>query len=400
MRRSGGERCCYRGVLPDIMRPMRPAVHILGNGWCDMMPQSKFFRIGYGILLVFLIVWVGMKISFVFYPLKVLVQTLFSPILISGVLFYLFRPLVNLLVGKRVPKSLAILIIYLGFALLVTIIVIFVAPVLKRQFTELINSLPVLLQTAVNKGQEFAESELFTRFIDSFDVDFNQLSAKVSDYLVVGLNLLSSNFKTVIGFVANVFFLIVTVPFILFYLLRDGDKIRDGILKLLPNTRKESIRDILTKMDETVSLYIRGQIIVAFVVGVLCLVGYLIVGVDYAFLLALAAMITNVIPYVGAFLAAVPAILVALVDSPFMVLKVIIVAVIAQQIEGNLISPQIMGKQLEIHPLTILLLLLVVGSLVGPLGMLLAVPVYAVAKIIIVHIYGLIQLRINPPRDG
>ncbi|PYI51955.1 AI-2E family transporter [Paenibacillus flagellatus] len=363
------------------------------------MPQTKFFRIGYGILLVFLIIWVGVKIDFIFYPLKVLVQTLFAPILISGILYYLFRPVVNLLTGKNVPRSLAILIIYLFFALLVTIVVIFVAPVLKRQFTELINSLPALLQAAVSKGQELAESEWFTRFAESFELDFNKLSAKVSDYLVVGFNLLSANFKSVIGFVANVFFLAVTVPFILFYLLRDGDKIRDGMLKLLPKSRKEDAKDILSKMDETVSLYIRGQIIVAFIVGVLCLVGYLIVGVDYAFLLALAAMITNVIPYVGAFLAAVPAIIVALVDSPFMVLKVVIVAVVAQQVEGNLISPQIMGKQLEIHPLTILLLLLVVGSLVGPLGMLLAVPVYAVAKIIVVHVYGLIRLRLHPPTD-
>ncbi|GAA3403702.1 AI-2E family transporter [Paenibacillus hodogayensis] len=362
-----------------------------------MMPQTKFFRIGYGILLVFLIIWVGVKINFIFYPLQVLVQTLFSPLLLSGILFYLLRPLVNLLVSKRIPKSPAILIVYLGFALVVTLIVIFVAPVLKRQFTELINSLPVLIHTVVVKSQELVESEWFARFTDSFNVDFNKMSEKVSDYLVLGFNLLSANFKSVIGFVANVFFLAVTVPFILFYLLRDGDKIREGLLKLLPKGRKKSIRDILDKMDETVSLYIRGQIIVAFIVGVLCLLGYLIIGVDYAFLLALAAMITNVIPYVGAFLAAVPAILVAMVDSPFMVVKVIIVSIIAQQIEGNLISPQIMGKQLEIHPLTILLLLLVVGSLVGPLGMLVAVPVYAVAKIVIVHIYGLLQLRFNPP---
>jgi predicted PurR-regulated permease PerM len=325
------------------------------------------------------------------------VQTLFSPILVSGILFYLFRPLVNLLTEKRLPRSLAILVVYLFFALLVTIIIIFVAPVLKRQFTELVGSLPALIQTAVSKGQELAESEWFTRFIESFNVDFNQISEKASDYLVVGLNLLSSNFKTVIGFVANVFFLVVTVPFILFYLLRDGEKIRDGLLKLMPKTQKSSVKAILSKMDETVSLYIRGQFIVAFIVGVLCLVGYLIIGIDYAFLLALAAMITNVIPYVGAFLAAVPAIIVAMVDSPFMVLKVVIVCVIAQQIEGNLVSPQIMGKQLEIHPLTILLLLLVVGSLVGPLGMLLAVPVYAVAKIVVVHVYHLLQLRFNPP---
>lgn len=364
-----------------------------------MMPQTKFFRIGYGVLLVFLIIWVGVKIDFIFYPLKVLVQTLFAPIVISGVLFYLFRPLVNMLVARRIPKSLSILIVYLLFALLVTMIVIFVAPILQRQFTELINSLPALIQTVIEKGQELASSEWFTRFTDSFNVDFNSLSEKVSDYLVIGLNVISANFKSVIGFVANVFLLIVTVPFILFYLLRDGDKIRNGILKLLPKTRKDGIKDILTKMDETVSLYIRGQIIVAFIIGVLCLIGYLIVGLDYAFLLALIAMATNVIPYVGAFLAAVPAVLVALVDSPFMVVKVLIVAVIAQQIEGNLISPQIMGKQLEIHPLTILLLLMVVGSLVGPIGMLLAVPVYAVAKIVVVHVYGLLQLRFNPPGD-
>jgi predicted PurR-regulated permease PerM len=363
------------------------------------MPQSKFFRIGYAILLVFVIIWVGVKINFVFYPLKLLVQTLFTPILISGVLYYLFRPLVNMLVGRRVPRSIAILIVYLGFGLIITIIVIFVAPVLQQQFTDLIVSLPVLLQIAISKAQQFSETELFNRFIDNVDVDFNKLSEKVSDYLVVGLNLLSSNVRSVVSFVANVFILIVTVPFILFYLLRDDKKIYKGMLKLVPQANQDSVKDILTRMSDTVSLYIRGQIIVALVVGVLCYIGYLIIGIDYAFLLALAAMVTNVIPYIGAFLAAVPAILVALVDSPFMVLKVIIVAVIAQQIEGNLISPQIMGKQLEIHPLTILLLLLAVGTQVGPLGMLLAVPVYAVAKIVVIHVYGLIKLRMSPPRD-
>lgn len=362
-----------------------------------MIPQSKFFRFGYGILLVFVIIWVGTKISFVFYPLQVLVQTLFAPLLVSGVLYYLFRPLVNALSAQRVPRSLAILIVYVAFALVVTIVAIFVAPVLKRQFTELIGSLPALLQTVIRKAQELAQSDWFIRFTGSFNIDFNQISDNVSDYLVAGLNVISSNFRSVVGFVVNVFLLVITVPFILFYLLRDGDKIHNGLLKLLPKTQTDSAKDILGKMDETVSLYIRGQIIVAFVIGVLSLVGYLIIGIDYAFLLALVAMMTNVIPYVGAFLAAVPALLVAIVDSPVMVLKVLVVAVVTQQIEGNLISPQIMGRQLEIHPLTILLLLLVVGSLVGPIGLLLAVPVYAVAKIVVTHIYGLIRLRLNPP---
>lgn len=118
-------------------------------------------------------------------------------------------------------------------------------------------------------------------------------------------------------------------------------------------------------MDFALSSYIKGQILVSFCVGVLVYIGYLIIGLEYSLILAIITMFTNVIPFLGPFLGTIPAVIVALIDSPGMVVKVLVVTIVAQQIEGNLVSPLVMGKSLNIHPLTIIVLLLVAGSLVG-----------------------------------
>ncbi|MBB3113576.1 putative PurR-regulated permease PerM [Paenibacillus phyllosphaerae] len=361
-----------------------------------VLPKSKFFRVGYGILLIFLIIWVGVHIKFVFHPIVVMCQTLFIPLLISGVLYYLLRPLVQFLVSRKIPRSAAILILYLLVICLFTLLIIYVAPMIQRQFVELGNNLPNYVRNAVEKVYELTDNESVNQFLTSFSLDFNTLQTKATDYAYVVVNWISTNITAVVSFVANVVLLAVVVPFVLYYFLKDGEKMSAGVIKVIPKKNQTLARKLLTEMDQTISTYIRGQITVAVCVGVLLLIGYFIIGIEYAVLLALAAMLTNVIPYVGAFISAVPAVLVAAVDSPMMVVKVLIVTLVAQQIEGNLISPQIMGKQLEIHPLTIILLLLVAGTLVGPLGLLLAVPFYAIAKIIVVQIYRFIKLRTEP----
>ncbi|MFC4099667.1 AI-2E family transporter [Paenibacillus xanthanilyticus] len=350
-------------------------------------------------LLIFLIIWVGVKINFVFHPIAVMFQTLFIPILLSGTLYYLMRPLVQFLSRRKVPRSAAILIIYLLIVCLVTLLIIYVAPIIKKQFVELAESMPHLVQTAVQRGYELADNESFNQFLESFSLDFKTLQDKATQYADVAVKLVSTNITALFGFVANLVLLAVVIPFVLYYFLKDGEKMSGGFLKVLPVKNQALARKLLSEMDQTIATYVRGQITVAICVGLLLLIGYLIIGIDYAVLLALAAMLTNVIPYIGAFIAAVPAVLVASVDSPMMIVKVLIVTLVAQQIEGNLISPQIMGKQLEIHPLTIILLLLVAGTLVGPLGLLLAVPIYAIVKIIVVQIYRFIKLRTEAEPD-
>jgi predicted PurR-regulated permease PerM len=164
-------------------------------------------------------------------------------------------------------------------------------------------------------------------------------------------------------------------------------------LRLLPKKQRIEGRKILSDMDSKLSSYIQGQILVSLCVGVLMFAGFLIIGIDYALILALVAMFTNVIPFVGPWIGTVPALIVALIDSPVMVGKVLIVIIVVQQFESNFISPQIMGKKMAIHPLTIILLLIVAGRFAGIIGMLLAVPTYAVCKVVVSHTYRLFKLR-------
>src|SRR5690606_37285667 len=136
-----------------------------------------------------------------------------------------------------------------------------------------------------------------------------------------------------------------------------------------------------------------GKALDSLCVGCLTYIGFLIIKLDYSLILALFTMFTNVLPSIGPQFGAIPALILGIIDFPLMALKVLIVIVVAQQLEGNLISPQVMGRTLNIHPLTIILLLLVAGSLGGFLGLLLAVPTYAVLKVIVSHTYRLILLR-------
>ncbi len=183
------------------------------------------------------------------------------------------------------------------------------------------------------------------------------------------------------------------MPFFLFYLLKDDRLFHRRMLAIIPEKHRKSGEEILEDVDKTLSTYIIGQAIIALTVGVLMYIGYLILGLDYALILALFTLITAFIPILGAFIGIIPAVLVGLTVNPLMALKVLILMIIVQQLEGNLLSPQIMGKRMNIHPLTFLVLLLIAASLAGFIGMLVAVPLYAVVKVIGKSFYKLYKLR-------
>jgi predicted PurR-regulated permease PerM len=357
------------------------------------MPITKAFRWGYGLLLIFLIIFVGMKINFVFRPVGLLVQTLFFPFLIAGVLYYLFRPLVSYLQLKRVPRVLSILLIYLLAAALIALLVYFVGPILQKQINSLIENIPVFLESVQEKIAEIQHNEWIQRLYENNRFNFEKGTDSISKKVPSGLAFIGSNIMDFIGFLTRIMTVLVTVPFILFYMLKEGEKAPRQILRLLPATQQKNGRRILTDLDEALSSYIQGQIFISFCLGTLLFSGYLMIGLDYSLLVAIVAMLTNVIPFLGPIIASIPALVIAILNSPMMVVKVLIVMVVVQQIEGHIISPQVMGRKLEIHPLTIISLLLAAVSMGGVLGLILAVPVYAVLKVIVHHTYRLWRLR-------
>ncbi|MGD6967067.1 AI-2E family transporter [Rossellomorea vietnamensis] len=356
------------------------------------MPEGKWFRRGYAVALILLIIYLGTLVDFIFTPLTVLVTALFGPIVLGGIFYYLLRPLVNFL-AKKMPRPAAILIIYLVVAGIFTGVIFYVGPILQRQINSLIENTPQLIENFRDALLNLQQNEWISRFQNGERFSLEDITNRLTDYLNEAASTLGSNLMNIISTVTNIVVLVILIPFVLYYMLKDGGKLSGKILKLVPHKHENEGKKVLRDMDEALSSYIQGQVIVSFCVGVLVYIGYLIIGLEYSLVIALLTMLTNVIPFVGPFISSVPAVIVGFLQEPIMALWVVIVILVVQQIEGNLISPQVMGRKLDIHPLTIILLLVAAGRFAGFLGLLLAVPTYAILKVIFTHVYRFIKLR-------
>jgi predicted PurR-regulated permease PerM len=176
-------------------------------------------------------------------------------------------------------------------------------------------------------------------------------------------------------------------------MLKDGYKLAPNIKRLLPEKHREQTMELLSEMSRTISKYISGQMIECLFVGTFTAIGYLIIGIPYALLLGVIAGICNIIPYIGPYIGIAPALIVSFSHGGWLsVVYNIVVVIVVQQIDGNLVYPNVIGKSLQIHPLTIIIILLAAGNIAGLMGMILAVPLYAVVKVVVVHMWNIYQL--------
>ncbi|MFC5560280.1 AI-2E family transporter [Ureibacillus thermophilus] len=354
------------------------------------------------LLLLGLVIYIFNKISFIFYPFQVLFEVVILPGVLAGILYYLFRPILKIL-ERWIPRVWSIFLIFLLAAGAITLLVLLVFPFLRDQFTNLVYEFPVYFKAAVEGIVTFLNNSGVNELFSKYNINYDRVLTDVTNNLITTVRETFTNLATkiasgitglvsaVTGFILS----LVTVPFILFYLLYEGEKLPKFILSIFPPRTREDASRVLKAMDHQISHYILGQILVSFCIGVMMTIGFLIIGLDYAFLLGFIAMITSVVPYLGPAIAITPAIIIALVNSPFMVLKLIIVWTIVQLIEGKLITPNIMGSSLKIHPITIIFVLLTAGSLFGVAGVVLGIPGYAILKVLVSYLFELFKKRYN-----
>jgi predicted PurR-regulated permease PerM len=355
--------------------------------------NNKFVIAMLVLFIVGLNILVYSHVSFIFTPIVVIVKTVILPIILTGIVYYLTVPIVNYLEKKRVKRVYSIIALYLVIIGLLTILIVSVIPVLKEQTLSLINNSTEYFDQGVDMVQSITGSNIVNQLQKSGNFDLNQVLNELQTRGTSLLNNLFANLTSFVGAVTEVVIAIVTVPFILFYLLKDGKKLPAFILKLLPVRFRSQTFEVMSEMNHQISSYIRGQIIVSFVIGILLYIGYLIIGLEYAPVLAVVAAFTSVVPYLGPAIAITPAIIIAIVTSPFMLLKLVIVWTIVQLVEGKLITPQIMGRNIRVHPITIIFVILTAGNLFGVFGVILAVPGYAILKVIVTHTFHWFKKR-------
>lgn len=345
-------------------------------------------------LLVGLTILVFSKIPFVFKPLSVLLHTVAAPLLLSGIAYYLLNPLVDRLEKRsRVKRAYGIVILYLIIMGIITLVLLMVIPIIRTQLMGLIDNFPVYSEQIQEEFLQLTGSELFNKIQSSVGTDLSDITSKVTTWATTFLNNAVSGVGSFVGTLTEIVLAVVTTPFILFYLLRDGKRLPDYLMRLIPTALRPQSRMVMQEMNNQIASYIRGQIIVSCCIGALLYIGYLIIGLEYSLVLAIVAACTAVVPYLGLTIAITPALIVAMVTSPFMLLKMVIVWTAVQLIEGKFISPQIMGKSLRIHPITIIFVIIFAGKMFGVLGIILAVPGYAVLKVVMTHIFQWFRFR-------
>ncbi|MEK4512618.1 AI-2E family transporter [Paenibacillus anaericanus] len=352
------------------------------------------------LLLIGLNIFVFGKISFIFTPLTVLLKTVLFPVLLTGAIYYLLNPLVDLLERKRIPRVYTIVTLYLLMAGIITIVIISVIPLVQEQVTQLIENFPKYSYEVQLQFESLIGSDFFSQIQQSTGFNPSTLGQTIAEQATSILDSTWSGIGGFLGAIKDIVLTLVTVPFILFYLLKDGKKLPTFILRFVPVQFRKQTHSVMTDMNVKISSYIRGQIIVSFCIGILLYFGFLIIGLDYSLVLAIIASFTSIVPYLGPAIAITPALIIAIVTSPLMLLKLIAVWTIVQLIEGKFISPQIMGKTLRIHPITIIFVILTAGNLFGILGIILAVPGYAVLKVIFSHLFQWFEGRSHLYEDA
>lgn len=318
-------------------------------------------------------------------PIFKLVGAVAFPIIGAGILYYLTKPLMKFFERFKIHRIVAILFVFIIIIIAAFLFIMYIWPIVRDQTTNLMKSIPAMIKVV----QDFISywQDNYTSIPDQVLTAINDFTNNIPSHIEDIVNYVIGFVSGLIGQVISIMAGIVLIPFFLFFMLKDGEKLIPFITKFFSRKKAANISSLLRKIDNVLTSFIQGQLIVSFAVGILLLIGYSIIGLDYAVALALFGMVTNVIPYLGPFIAVTPALLIGAFQDPMNLIWVSIIMVAAQQIESNLISPNVMGQALNLHPLTIITVILAAGSIAGFIGILFAVPFYAVIRTIIVHFY-------------
>lgn len=342
---------------------------------CD----SKFLKYTISILLVLLIVYIIGKLDFILAPLKEISTIILFPFIGAGLFYYLLRPLVRYLDHKGINRTIAVLSVFLVFIAFFSILIIYGGGFLRKEFSNFYTTFTQQLQSAQSITENIFKEEQWWIF------SIRDLNDKALAALELGFRKLGDNMSSWISTIANLGTVIVLIPFVAFFLLKDEDLFYKNIVVLIPEKHKKTATKILKDMDDALSTYITGQLTVALVLGILTYIGYLIIGLPNALILSIFSMVTSIIPFLGPFIGILPAIFIGLTIDFSMIIKILIVLTLVQQLEGNIVSPYVMGNRLHIHPLTVIFLVIIAISLYGFVGAFIAIPTYGVLRVIARH---------------
>lgn len=305
--------------------------------------------------------------------------TVLFPFIVAALIAYLFHPLVEKCHHKGVPRSLAILVIYLLFFGLTGYGLFKGMPPLIHQLRSFDDEIPKYAAMYHHHLNDVYQSTP-----EAVHNHVNGILAKVGQ----GINHLIKKIISVVTWIFQSFFTLLIIPFLSFYFLKDFERVKKGISAITPKRWHQPGKALFHEIDDSLGKYIRGQLYVCLLLAVLAFFGLWLLKVPYPLMLSIFIGITDIIPYFGPLIGAIPVVFMAATMSLKKIILVLVLVGILQLLEGNVIGPLIVGKSVDVHPVYIMLSLLIGAEIGGVIGMLFAVPVFVILRVITRHIRG------------
>lgn len=317
------------------------------------------------------------------------ISAILAPIIITFILAYILTPIADFLSARlRLRRTLAVLIIYLALiAVLVTVPALFIPPLIG-QIENFVAGLPTLLHAI----DEFFEQPLTIR---DFTLDLNDVYVQASNSLEGILTSLATQTISILTNVASVVIWLVFVLFTSFYIVRDAAVIKRWADEVTPPAYREDIRQLQARIAASWNAFLRGQLILMIVIGLVVGTTMTIIGLPNAWLVGLLFGILEFIPNVGPVIATIPAVLIAYLQGSTVLnmsnggFAVLVIGInfVIQQVENNYLVPRIMGQSLNLHPIVVLIAAIIGAHVAGVLGILLAAPTVATLRILVDYVY-------------
>ena len=329
------------------------------------------------VILLGIAIYLYTEISYIFTPINTIVNSIITPIIVAYVFYYMLNPLVNFF-SKKISRFSASLLAILVGVITVLVVIIGVVPIIVEQTQNLITALPRYIEIVKGYLEEYSDNAYVQVVVEYVNTNLNV--SKISERLI---SIATSVAQGVVSSISSTASVLVTMPFVLFFLLKDASQFNKFVISLLPKKFEKPVAETIDEIDDKVGSYIQGQMLVSLCIGVMLFIGYNVIGLHYAFSLATIAAFLSIVPYLGPAIAITPAMLVAASTSWVMVVKMLVVWGVVQFLEGNIISPNIMGRSMNMHPLTVIFVILIGVNISGVVGAILGIPVYSILKVLI-----------------
>lgn len=336
-----------------------------------MKDELKFYaKAGLLILLGTLFIWI-----------LYMARGVLWPFVLAFLLSYILTPVVEYLCNKKLPRLLAVFLTYTILVAILVLIMLVIIPGLINTLREISGELPRYVD-AVKKYMGFLQKR------------YEQLGLpweweELTGQILRGINtLLGKAMANITGIFSGIFLFILSL-IVSFYLLKDARKIRGALINYTPKNFQKEVSEFLTEVDKVLGGYVRGQLVIATIVGVSIGIGLFLLNIKYAFLLGIIAGAFNIVPYLGPVIAIIPALLLALTKDPtsaWIFVWIVLLFTGVNQVEALFLSPHILGREVRLHPVAVIFAIIVGGAALGMMGVLLAIPVLALLKALFIRL--------------